>query len=266
MIDALSFFGSYPFRRLFAESLAEVATHMRSKGFKKIYLINFSSLFYRDPFKANRIALNIYRRERENIKDVEIDLLGGTNPSYVAINNIDIEEIVEPYFRAYVMSPAYHGFRLDAKGSIKLVEDLCSQGRKIVILDLLEDIREMHRAYKLIYMVKDEHLERFLRNIDKICGKKILLASFRYELLKNNLARISDLELYVDTSSDTLYGYQYDRVRELVDSIGEDLVVLATRTPIAYTEAAVFRVIYSDIADSAKKKILYDNALKYYEI
>lgn len=151
MIDALSFFGSYPFRRLFAESLAEVATHMRSKGFKKIYLINFSSLFYRDPFKANRIALNIYRRERENIKDVEIDLLGGINPSYITINNIDIEEIVEPYFRAYVISPAYHGFRLDAKGSIKLVEDLCSQGRKIVILDLLEDIREMHRAYKLIY-------------------------------------------------------------------------------------------------------------------
>ncbi len=265
MIDALSFFGSYPFRRLFTESMAEVASHMRSRGFKKIYLIYFLSLFYRDPFEANRAALNIYRMKRRNIKDVEIDLLGGINPSYITIDKVNIEEIVEPHFKAYVMSPAYHGFRLDARGSIKLVEDLCSQGRKVIILDLLEDIREMHRAYKLIYMVKDEHLKSFLRNIDKTCGKKILFASFRYELLKNNLARISDLELYVDTSSDTLYGYQYDRVRELVDSIGEDLVVLATRTPIAYTETAVFRVIYSDITGSAKKKILYDNALKYYE-
>jgi hypothetical protein len=264
VIDALSFFGHYPFRRLFIEDLDELIKFMSSKGFQEIHVAYLSSLFYRDPLEANRIAREIFDKTLEKTRSVEISLLAGYNPGYLPVNKFFIEKIIDPFYKAYVLAPAYHGFKLSSRETLRFIDYMCGIDKKIVILDLLEDIREMHRAYILRYLIKEDHLYQFLKNLDETCSRKILLSSFRYDLLRKFLDKISEKELFVDVSSDTLYGYQYDRVKELVDSLGEDLVILSTKTPISYPEAAVFRVAYSDISDSAKEKILRRNAIYFY--
>jgi len=264
VIDALSFFGHYPFRKLFIEDLDELIKFMSSKGFQELYVAYLPSLFYRDPLEANRIAREICEKSPGKTRSLRISLLAGYNPSYLPVNKSFIEKIIDPLYKAYILAPAYHGFKLSSRETLRFIEYMCSIDKRIVILDLLEDIREMHRAYIFRYLIKEDHLYQFVKNLDEICSRKILLASFRYDLLRKYLDKISEKELFVDVSSDTLYGYQYDRVKELVDLLGEDLLLLSTKTPISYPEAAVFRVYYSEISDSAKEKILRRNAIYFY--
>ncbi len=265
MIDALAFFGQYPFRKLFIEDLVDVVSYLMKKGFEKIYVAYISSLFYRDPLEANRIAEKIFREAIDKVSIPRTYLLAGHNPSYLPTNKFFLEKLLDPVYKAYIIAPAYHGFNIGSRDTIRFIEYMCGENKRVVILDLLEDLREMHRGYILRFLIKKGQFEQFLRSIDKICGRKILLSSFRYDLLRDYLGKISDLEIYVDVSSDTLYGYQYDRVRELVSSLGEDLVLLATKTPISYPEASLYRVIYSDLPSGAKEKILWRNSIDFYE-
>jgi len=266
VIDALAFFGSYPFRRLKLKKLVEVVRHLREKRFEGVYIAHFGSVFYRDPLEGNREALEEYVSSRDEIpKDVSVRVLGGFNPAYIQMKRRFVEEAVSRTFAAYIIAPAYHGFRLDSKEVFKFLDIVYDLGLKVVILDLLEDLREFHRAYTFKYIIKKKHFASFLSGLDKGFRKMIMLASFRYDLLRDSLSRLAELEIYIDISSDSFYGPQYDRVKEVVEAVGDDLVMLSTRTPLAYTEASVFRVLYSDIDSSSKEKILNINAAKFYE-
>lgn len=265
MIDSLSFFGSYPFRRIPTRDLKDLIFYLSQKGFSRIYTIRFSSIFYRDPLEGNREALEELRSLRDKFSThTLVRLIGGFNPLYIPQKRDLVRRALERDFIAYLVAPAYHGFRLDSRDTLRFIEIAVEENFRVLILDLLEDLREFHRGILFKYLVKRDTFKSFLEKIDKSFSKKIMLASFRYDLVREFSSRIADLEFFVDVSSDTFYGSQYDRVRELVESVGEDLVVLSSRTPLAYPEVSLYRVLYSDIDDSVKKKILYENPLKFY--
>jgi len=266
VIDALAFFGHYPFRRLSPRSLAGVAHYLGSKSFSRIYAACFSSIFYRDPLEGNREALEEFSASRDRIpRGVEVRILGGFNPTYIGPRKELVEKALERGFAAYLVAPAYHGFKIDSKEVLRFLEIAHELGVRVVFLDLLEDPREAHRGYILRYAVKRESFKRFISKLDRSFSREIMLASFRYDLLRENLDRLADLELYIDVSSDSFYGPQYDRLKEVVEAVGEDLVVASTRAPLAYPEASIYRVIYSNINDSSKDRILSRNPLEFYE-
>lgn len=264
MIDALSFFGPYPFRRLSPGDLAGVAEVLARHGFRRAYVLYLPSLFYRDVYEGDREALELYRGSSGRLV-IDTRLLAGINPVYTPLDKRSVEALVDGLFTAYVTSPTYNGYRLDSPAVLRSIERLCSEGARVVLIDLLEDLREMHRAYRLRYLVTRDVFKSFLRKIGVECRRRLMLSSFRYEIIREGIDRVSDLELYVDISSDTLYGYQYDRVRELVEALGPDLLVLSTRTPIAYPTASLYRVLYSEISERDKEKILWQNTERFYE-
>lgn len=263
MIDALSFFGVYPFRRVWPIDIEEVTNLLKKHGFKKIYIAYMLSLFYRDFYEANKEAEENFNKAK-NLA-INTILLPSINPDYMPLNKSFLKDLLEnKFFQGYVTAPAYQGYKIDSLKTIRVFERLCEYDKRVIIIDLLEDIREMHRAYKMRHVITKESLKNFIDKIDRICERKILLTSFRYDLLKEVENKISEKEFFIDTSSDTLYGPQYDRIKELTESIGHDLIVLATKTPLTYPSVSIYRVLYSDISDSFKKDILERNILRFY--
>jgi predicted TIM-barrel fold metal-dependent hydrolase len=68
----------------------------------------------------------------------------------------------------------------------------------------------------------------------------------------------------VDVASNTVYGPVYDRVKALVELFGEDRVALSTGAPLNYPLVPLLKVLYSGVSERAKRKILCDNALRFY--
>ena len=262
MIDVLSFFDEYPFRRLPKTGLGDISRDLCELGFEKIIAVSFKVLFYRDVYEADREILERNRDMVKSIKCPKIFIALGANPEYTVFPKDLLKEKTR---RIFVLAPAYQGFRLDSGASIRFLEGIAENESRIIIIDLLEDYREFHRGYRLRYLIKHEYLENFLRRIDRSLSKRVILAGFRYDLLQRVFKEISEKEILVDVSSDTLYGPQYDRVRELVSSVGDDLVVLGTRYPIANPLASVLRVLFSDLSERSKEKILRGNAEKFLE-
>jgi predicted TIM-barrel fold metal-dependent hydrolase len=69
----------------------------------------------------------------------------------------------------------------------------------------------------------------------------------------------------VDVASNTVYGPVYDRVRALAELFSEDRVTLSTGAPLNYPLVLILKVLYSDLDERARRKILSENALKFYE-
>jgi predicted TIM-barrel fold metal-dependent hydrolase len=69
----------------------------------------------------------------------------------------------------------------------------------------------------------------------------------------------------VDVASNTVYGPVYDRVRALAKLFSEDRVTLSTGAPLNYPLVPILKVLYSDLDERARRKILSENALKFYE-
>jgi len=58
LIDALSFIGHYPFRKLRMEDLNRVINKYVELNFKAIALVRLESLFYRNTNVANKMLLD----------------------------------------------------------------------------------------------------------------------------------------------------------------------------------------------------------------
>ncbi|MEM1610237.1 MAG: hypothetical protein QXQ57_01155 [Sulfolobales archaeon] len=260
MIDILSFFNEYMFRRLAKTELRDIGRDLCELGFKKIIAISFKSIFYRNVYEANREVRDEYRKIVEKIRCPNILIAYGGNPDYIGTPRDLLDRGLE---RIVVLAPAYQGFRLDRERTIRFINNLIDYDSRIIIIDLLEDYREFHRGYRFRYLIKYEHLENFLKRVDRTVSRNLVLASFRYDLIQRVFREISVKEVLVDISNDTFYGPQYDRVKELVNNVGEDLVVLGTRYPIANPLASIFRVLFSDISERSKEKILYRNAERF---
>lgn len=261
MIDALCFTGYYPFRKLAISRLSEVVSKLANEGFDHIFVLHLNSLFHRNPWLAND---ELVHESKEVTTRVKVSLIAGVNPEYATTR----ERLVDykNTFKAVLIAPLYHGFKLRGKPVENLLKMLKDLELALVILGYLEDPREMHRAYRPRYRIAVDDLKVFIKYVKDLGYSRVLLSSIPSNTLFPLLSGISDTSIYVDVSSDSLYGPVYDYVKTVVESAGEDLVVFSSKTPLTYTKAVLFKVIYSDISEKAKKKILEENARKLFNI
>jgi len=258
--DPLSFSGVYPFRRLGGQ-LRETCRKLREFGFQETHALGFGSLFYRDVWEGNREVL----REIEGVRcGIGLNPLAGVNPLYSG-DRVIRAELQDSGFRAAVLAPQYHGFRPQSPRSLRVLALLEELGFPIVLLDSLEDPREWHRAYLFKYSVRVEDLRDFLRQLRLRDFKgKLLLALPRFQLIKDNADLLRALEVYVDVSHDSVLGPPYDQVKWVVENLGEEAVVLSSRSPMAYISALMAKVLHSGIGEEAKLKVLSRNVRKFY--
>ena len=262
MIDALCFTGHYPFRKLSPEKLDEIIVKYKSLGFKAIAIMKFEALFFRDTDIANKILLRDLKQVKN--KDVKIYPIASLNPLYF----VDIKNLIKDYhsngFKAIDISPPYHGFSLKSRRLINFAIQVLKYNMPLIILNLIEDIREMHRAYKFRYRIKIDELCAFLNEVNtKIKNAKILLASFSSRELKQ-VRSLYKGDLFVDISHQYILGQPIDDIKILVELYGEDNVLFSSCFPLKYIHPAIYKVMYSDVNDRIKMKILEINAKRFY--
>jgi len=264
VIDAFTLTGHYPFRRIKA-SLENITGILEKEGFTDIFTVSFGALFYRNFNEGNRELLEEVVKTQLNRGRLRVHLLAGINPFYIS-NISEIKELSSRY-RAVVISPLYQGFNISSRRVIHIVKTASEANLPVIILGYLEDPREMHRAYRFRYALSSEKVKAFfelLRNTRE--ELKVAFISFPFKILSELSSEISKFSVYIDVSSNDVYGPMYDYVKLLVDSIGEDLVIFASKTPLTYLKSILYKVLYSDIEESKKYKILLYNAKKLFNI
>jgi len=262
LIDALTFTGSYPFRRVRA-GIEDVVNVLRPEGFTDIFTLRFEALFYRDFNEGNKDLLNEYRGRDWSEHGVRVHLLAGLNPFYISSIN-EIKNILED-FKAVVLAPLYQGFNISAKRVINIVRAANNPNLPVIIFGYLEDIREMHRAYRFRYSLGIDNVKEFLELLKKSCSDaRVALISFPFKTLSALANELSKLSVYIDVSYEDIYGPMYDYVKALVNMVGEDLVIFASKTPLTYVKSVLFKALYSEISSDAKTKILKHNAKKFF--
>ena len=261
MIDALCMSGAYPFRYLSMNTEA-VASKLASEGFKHCVMFNLTALFHRDPWWANVDFAN------EDPKvDCTIHKLAVFNPDYE--DKVRIREYVKMGYVGFITSPIYHGYRIMRRGVINNLIEALNNGA-IVILNLLEDLRQMHRAYSFRYRIMLGELSDALRTLKNTAEKRgeefrVLLSHFPY----NDLANLRSLysgDVYVDFASSQVLGAPYTHIEELAKLYGVSRLVLSTGFIMKYPKSSILKLQLSKIQDKDKEAISSVNAGRLYGI
>lgn len=261
IIDALAFLGRHPHRSAGVDDAGGLTGLLARAGVRRAYVLHLDSLFQRDVWRANLR----YRRELSSacVDGVELVPLAGVNPLYAAERE-RLVELAELGFKGFVTSPSYHGYRLRSPAARRLLRVSAEVGLALVLLDLLEDPRGLHRAYRFRFKLREGDVKAFLEwAADE--GARVLLSRLEYSLVEKLSGVISELGAYVDASHSTIYGPVYDRVAKLIELVGEDRVVFSSGAPLNYPLVPLYKVLYSSINEEARRRVLSENALRLYE-
>lgn len=257
IVDALAFLGRHPFTGAGADSCSELAAQLSEIGVERAYVLGLEALFQRDVWRANWEHLS-----RLKGGSVELLPLAGVNPDY-ALSRKRLEELAEAGFKGLAISPSYHGFPLTSPRAKRLLNYAADVGLPAILVDLVEDERGLHRAYRLRYRPSARAVEKFLDAAAQ-AGARVMLHGFSFDVLKSLAPLARKGEVYADVSHNTVYGPIYDRLAELVELYGGDRVVLCTGAPLRYPLIPLFKVLYSSVSDDVKRMILRENALRLY--
>jgi predicted TIM-barrel fold metal-dependent hydrolase len=257
IVDALAFLGLHPLRGSGTESPAELKRALRRAGVGRAYVAGLESLFRRNPWAANEL------HARRVAGSSLLPPLAGVNPLYAA-DRERLERLLELGFKGLVLAPLYHGFSPRAAAVGRLLRWAADLGVPVVLLCAIEDPRGSHRAYRFRYRVGERELAGFLELAGR-AGARVLISHAEFSLLERLARAIASAGAMVDVASNTVYGPVYDRVKALVELFGEDRVTLSTGAPLNYPLVPILKVLYSDLDERARRKILSENALRFYE-
>ena len=258
MIDALCMSGAYPFRHL-SMSTNTVASKLASEGFRHCVMFNLTALFHRDPWWAN-----VEFAEEDPNVSCSIHKLAVFNPDYE--DKLRIREYSRMGYIGFVTSPIYHGYRLMKRNVISNLTEALNHGT-VVILNLLEDLRQMHRAYAFRYRIMLGELSDALRDLaNKGNGEfRVLLSHFSY----NDLVSLRSLyngDVYVDFASSQVLGAPYNHIEELVKLYGASRLVLSTGFMMKYPKSSILKLQLSKVQDKDKEAISLINASRLYGV
>jgi len=148
---------------------------------------------------------------------------------------------------------------------VNFAVQVLEHGLPLIVLNLIEDIREMHRTYRFRYKLTVSEISEFLSEVSKrVKEVKILLSNFATRELRELRSRYKG-DVFIDIAHQYVLGPPVDDVKLLIKLYGEDKVLLSTCFPMKYIHPAVYKVIYSEVDEGVKMKVLELNAKKFYE-
>ncbi|WP_291765878.1 hypothetical protein [Caldivirga sp. UBA161] len=261
MIDALCMSGTYPFRYL-SMSTEAVASKLALEGFRHCVMFNLTALFHRDPWWAN-----VEFAKEDPSVNCTIHKLAVFNPDYE--DKLRIREYSKMGYVGFITSPIYHGYRIMRRSVISNLIEALSNGA-VVILNLLEDLRQMHRAYSFRYRIMlgelNDALMTLKTTVKRESGEfRVLLSHFPYNDLVN-LRSLYNGDIYVDFASSQVLGAPYSHIEELVKLYGASRLVLSTGFIMKYPKSSILKLQLSKIQDKDKEAISSINAGGLYGI
>ena len=159
------------------------------------------------------------------------------NPNYPSEVRIELERCFNNGFRIFKLHPMFHEYRADGK-NYKPVYEFCDDNKLIILSHSFESpdfLEKMAKKYKnIIYIIghgNDKGYEEVLKNFKNV---------FMSIVCSN----------------------EFGEIERLVREVGSDKLLFGTDTPYLDAGFQLGSIIYADISDMDKRKILGKNMFK----
>ena len=250
MIDCNTFIGNWAFRRLRNNDAAGLLAMMDTFGITRACVASADAILYKDCHSGNIKLLE----ETPGHGD-RFWLYATLNPAYAGWQR-DLDQCVQWGFRCVRMYPHYHGYDLAGKEAASLIDAAAEAGLPVSIPGRIVDVRQRH------WMDTGENLDPLtvLRTARKHPDTCFVLTEFivNWPRDSEHWAIARDLRWYVELSRMTA---ALDKnLQVLVDTLGEERVLLGTGYPFKTPSPAFLKLRILDISEAAKSRIAGKNA------
>lgn len=241
--DSNAYLGNWPYWRVDVANGDQLAAHLKENGVDRGVVSSLRSVFF-DAEEGNQEVVDACRKHPEVLSGVATltPLSRRDGPGYQGLSNGTLRGI-----RLY---PAHHFFSLQDAG--RVVEFAESAKVPIAI------------PYRLMmnWQVPSPPFGEVVSLIRANPNVDFVLCSLNYEVL----AFVSMIErpsnLYIETS-----GLQQELGMSIVvESLGQDRLILGTATPVQYARPGIEKVLQSSLPDQTKERVLHETAERLYRL
>jgi len=251
IIDASTYIGHWPFRRLRYNTAEGLVTLMDRNGIDKAVVSSINAVFYKNCQEGNEELAE----EIEPYRDRLIPF-ATLNPKYVAWRE-DLERCVKDLgMKGLRLYPLYHNYGLLERESRELLSEAAKMRLPIEIPVMLVDPRQHHwmdvdRTLPLNQIL--ETAKRHPENVFIVLNVKDVSPIIEGEqpVPKNVYVEMSRLTAVLTKS-----------IQALISRIGVERVVFGTGMPFHYAKPALLKMEILDIEEEAKEAIYWKNIAK----
>ncbi len=247
-IDALTFIGPWPFRRLKIRSADELVKELDRLGLDKALVSNYQGVFYKDSLIAAEELMEEIHPYRERLIPVP-----SLNPSIYGWE-ADLVDIVNMGVPGIRLIPGYHGYTLEDK----------------LLSNFLQLVKENNLFLQVLARIEDERQHHWLTHVgqvslrslqDLVYGNKdipFIISGLRYLEIVTFLRELpEDSQTLADIS--WIKG-QVLPIDELIDmGLGKRLV-LGTGQSFHYGDSALLMV--ERLEDNTQKEDILKNNME----
>ena len=262
VIDTDNYLGSFPFRKLFCNTPAELAKIAEENNVDVLCAASINAIFYRNSMDGNmELYESVKTFEESKQSPVKYALFAVINPTYTGFEK-DIEKAHELGFSGIELLPLYHRYTLGDAKSTQAAKLAASYHMPIRIRDGFEDFRQRHQmdvqnnltpaaAAAMVKAVPEASYiftgfwpEQFLSTDlkDMIPNKKdLFFSTFKLDLY------------HINNNFDTF-----------LEKVGADHIVIGSNAPFAYMEPQFLRLENSKKATQEDLVKIYGANIKPY--
>ncbi|MBN1348836.1 amidohydrolase family protein [candidate division KSB1 bacterium] len=250
IFDLNVFLGYWPFRRLRHSGSKNVLKLMDRTNTDKALALPLQAVFYKDCLEGVQEMLNDIGSDRNRLLPLAV-----VNPNFPGWER-DLRDTIENLGCVGCgILPNYHGYR---------VYDSCCEA-------LLKTLIELDLPALLFIRLWDERSHHWCMRVPPIDIQDIeyVLNTFpalRIAIGNANLPSegVSLVPFMKDrTQTLLLTSYKSLYLARMIEQIGAAHLAYGSGTPMYYAEAALMQILEADIDESARSRILYENAASF---
>jgi len=250
IIDASTYIGHWPFRRLRHNTAEGLISLMDRNGIDKAVVSSINAVFYKNCQEGNEELAE----EIEPYRDRLIPF-ATLNPKYVAWRE-DLERCVEDLgMRGLRLYPVYHKYGLLERESSELLREAARMRLPVELPVTLVDPRQHHWLDVDTGLPLNQVLEaadRYRENVFIILNAKTVSP-----IIERKGAAAPPRNVYVEMSR--LSAVLNKSIQAVISRLGVERVVFGTGMPFHYAKPALLKMEILDIKEEEKEAIYWKN-------
>jgi predicted TIM-barrel fold metal-dependent hydrolase len=250
ILDMHVLLGRWPFAPLGHETVDGVLELMDRAGIDKAVATSLNSVFYYDCEIGNREVGQACAQHPDRLIPFTV-----LNP-HLMLWKEHLQECLEAYGTVGIkLHPDFHKYSLLDNVAAEVMDEARRLNLPVWIQTSLLDMRH----YPGYCFVAEVPILEVARAVERYADNTLIIAGGKH--FRTRVPELLDAtereDYYIVTDG---IGGPYDGLGGLVERIGSGRLLLGTRTPILYPEAAVMTVEQSTIGEQEKEQILGGNA------
>jgi hypothetical protein len=250
IIDCNAHLGHWPFRDLPHTSAGEFAELMGQSGISQAVVAGYRGLLYGDVRPANEWLLEEVGGHSERFVP-----LATINPAFPKWEG-DLQEAMEANFPGIALYPNYHGYRLDERCFVDLLDAVCDEDLFVRLHVRLEDERLHHPRC----IVEPVELAGLAEPVQENPGARIMIANAKNAECGQIAGVLGEYEnLFAEIS----HIEKVAGVELLADDIGADSVAFGTHAPLQYAESSLLKMKEGILDEAQRAAIFHENTVRW---